>query len=92
MINGKTSSGFEFSVRPDAGEDWRLVDAMSDTQSDNRLTQLMGTRNVCKILLGEDGYRALEKHLQHDDGFIDTQDVNREISEIFTLIGDSSKN
>ncbi len=88
----QTSSGFSAEINDKATEDWRLYDAVSDTQSENAGKRLLGVRQICILMLGQSGYDALKKHIAAPDGSISVQDMEREILEIFGALGESSKN
>ena len=93
MKKVETSSGFVCMVNEDARRDWRLLDALDDAQSDEMLTRLRGVRSLCRLLLNEDGYKALQQHLAEPNGTVDMHAMEREVIEIFGLLGDgSSKN
>ena len=90
MKNITTSSGFECAVNEDARRDWRIVDALADAQSDSLVQRLKGLQKLCKLLIGEDGYSALQKVLAEPNGTVDMHAMEREIVEIFKLLGDGS--
>lgn len=87
-----TSSGFTAEINEQAAEDWRLYDAVSETQSESVGKRLLGVRKICILLLGQSGYDALMKHLAAPDGSVPLQAMEREILEIFGALGESSKN
>lgn len=87
-----TSSGFTAQINDKAAEDWRLFDAVSDAQSDDAGTRMLGVRQICLLLLGKPGYSALQKHLAAPDGSVDVHAMEREILEIFGALGADAKN
>lgn len=87
-----TSSGFTAQINDKAAEDWRLFDAVSDAQSDDAGTRMLGVRQICLLLLGKPGYSALQKHLAVPDGSVDVHAMEREILEIFGALGADAKN
>lgn len=87
-----TSSGFTAQINDKAAEDWRLFDAVSDAQSDDAGTRMLGARQICLLLLGKPGYSALQKHLAAPDGSVDVHAMEREILEIFGALGADAKN
>lgn len=92
MMEFTTSSGFTAQINDQAANDWRLFDAVSDAQSDNAGTRMLGVRQICLLLLGKPGYAALQKHLAAPDGSVDVHAMEREILEIFGAIGADAKN
>ena len=86
MIEGKTASGFAFTVPENVGSDWRLVDAIDDAQSEDRMAQLRGIRAICKIMLGPDGYERLKNHLAEKSGYINMKRMEAEILEVFAAV------
>ena len=87
-----TSSGFTAQINDKAADDWRLFDAVSDAQSDDAGTRMLGVRQICLLLLGKPGYSALQKHLAAPDGSVDVHAMEREILEIFGALGADAKN
>jgi hypothetical protein len=82
MIEGKTSSGFEFTVDERILEDWSLVEAISMADSDDESEQIRGLMNLVKIVLG-DQFDALKKHIaDRNDGYVPSPEVSATIVEI----------
>lgn len=92
MIEFTTSSGFTAQINDQAANDWRLFDAVSDAQSEDAGSRMLGVRQICLLLLGKPGYTALQKHLAAPDGSVPTEAMEREILEIFGAIGADAKN
>lgn len=84
MIEGKTKSGFEFAIDERILSDWRLVDAIGMSESDDASEQIRGVRNLMKLILG-DKANALEKHIaDKNEGFVPSKQVTDLITEIIT--------
>lgn len=86
MINGKTTSGFEFSVDERILKDMRFVRAFREWQKNN-----FAQADVLDILLGSEQGLKLEEHVAGKDGFVDAEIVAKEMGEIFELLQESSK-
>lgn len=85
MVTGTTKSGFRFTLREGAAEDFRVVEALADADSGDASAVLRGTVQLVRLLLGEDGKRALYDHLIAQHGSVPTARVSEEITEILTL-------
>jgi len=84
MIEGKTKSGFRFKIDERILSDWRLVDAIGLSESDDASEQIRGVRNLVKLVLG-DQTDALKKHLaDNNDGFVPMEKMTDIITEIIT--------
>lgn len=84
MIEGKTKSGFRFKIDERILSDWRLVDAIGLSESDDASEQIRGVRNLVQLVLG-DQTDALKKHLaDNNDGFVPMEKMTDIITEIIT--------
>lgn len=87
MITGKTSSGFSFVVNENLKNDFRFVLAYDELMNGTPAEQLSASPRLVKLVLGEDGAKALYKHVQDPDGFLPTDKVMAELAEIVTASG-----
>jgi len=87
MITGKTSSGFEFTVSENLKNDFRFVLAYDELMNGTPAAQLGASPKLVKLVLGEDGAKALYAHVQEPDGFLPTDKVMAELTEIVTASG-----
>ncbi len=84
MIEGKTKSGFKFAIDERILSDWRLVDAIGMSESDDASEQIRGVRNLMKLILGDQA-DALKKHIaDKNEGFVPSEQVTDLITEIIT--------
>lgn len=88
-ITGVTSSGFEFTVDDKAFEDWRFLKAIKNSQKHDEESQLNGMVDMVEIIL-KDQEDALCEHLQQEDGTVSTDDIMREVDEIFRICKEKS--
>lgn len=85
IIEGKTKSGFKFSLDERILDDWRFVDAIGLSESDDASEQIRGMRDLVKIVIG-DRYDAFKKHIaDKNDGFIPRDAVTDLVIEIVNL-------
>lgn len=93
MIEGKTSSGFEFSVNENIKKDWRFVKAisMAGSTKGNELTNVEGLTDLVTLLLGPAGEERLCQHLAQDDGTVPIERVSDEVREILHALGEAAK-
>lgn len=82
MKTAKTKSGFEFTVKDSALDNWELLEVLSDI--DDGKTQKMGA--AVKLLLGVEQANALKEHCRNDEGIVPASAMISEISEIFAEI------
>lgn len=88
MINGKTSTGFSFSVDERIGNNFRFVQAFADMKSDDADTRLAAMVELPRIVLGREGAARLQEHVADEDGFVPTDRVISEIVNIIQLVGE----
>ena len=70
MIEGKTKSGFKYSIDERILDDWNLVEAIGNSESDDASLVIRGMMDLSKLLLGEQA-NALKKHIaDKHDGFV----------------------
>lgn len=91
MTRIQTKSGFVWDVDEKKVGEWDFLDALCDSEDENKTVALKASRNVVKMLLGNDGASALAEHVKDKDGFKSSARVFEEFKEIMTLLGDSSK-
>lgn len=87
MINGKTKTGFQFSVDENCMNDMELVDILADDSVDEsfRMSALV------KKLLPGDQRKALYNHVRVN-GRVPVDAVIAEIEDIFDSMGNPGKN
>lgn len=78
MVNGITSSGFEFSIDDEVLDDYELLEAFVDIDSGNASKVVFALR----ALLGENQYKAAKDHLKRTVGRARTTDMVRILVEI----------
>ena len=82
MIEGKTKSGFEFSVDERVGNDWRLIKLIDKAENGNPAERVQATSKLVSFLLGDNEER-LEKHIaDNNDGFIPMPELTKELFDI----------
>lgn len=96
MINGKTSSGFAFTIDESALDDMRLIDTMTAilTPGASRADILAANSKGAEILLGPEQKEALYEHIgrQHE-GRVPVAAFAQELKEIMATPGkDAEKN
>ena len=82
MIEGKTKSGFKFTIDERALDDWRLIEAINDSESNDGSIVIRGMINLQTLLLGDQA-DALKKHIaDKNDGFIPKDAILNTMIEI----------
>lgn len=87
MINGKTKTGFEFSVDENNMNDMELVDILADDTMDDALRM----SHVVRKLMGRDQRKALYDHVRVN-GRVPVDAVIAEVEDIFAAMGNPGKN
>lgn len=87
MINGKTKTGFEFSVDKNAMNDMELVDILADDTMDDAFRM----SHVVRKLMGSGQRKALYDHVRVN-GRVPVDAVIAEVEDIFAAMGNPGKN
>ena len=87
MIEGKTSSGFEFAISKDVKNDYELVENLGELE-DNPL--ILG--KIVNQILGKEQTAKLKNHVRNENGIVPTDKMTQEIIEIFRNGGEETKN
>lgn len=91
MIKGKTTSGFKFEVNDGIGNDFRVLEAIADADSEDESAKVRGTVELVRVLLGKDGKASLYRHLEKIHGSVPTDAVLAEVTEILKISREESK-
>ena len=83
MITGKTHSGFEYTIADDIGDDYELLELMSDVRDGDTLAIFQ----LINKILGKEQHKALKEHCRVD-GVVSTTRMNEEIVDIFAASKD----
>lgn len=78
MIEGKTSSGFEYAIPEENLNNYELVEALSEVEENPLLIS-----KVVKLLLGDEQAKKLKDHLRTKTGIVPMDKMSDEIMEIF---------
>ena len=78
MMQGKTTSGFEFEVDEKRLDDMELVEAIAESD-----TNPIAIMRVIKLLLGDEQKQRLYDHLRTDDGRVPIKAATTAVVEIF---------
>lgn len=86
MLEGKTKSGFEFSIPDEALDNMELVETLAGVDANPLLLPRLVTQ-----LLGEEQKQKLYDHLRTESGVVPISLVDDEIMQIFQS-GKEAKN
>lgn len=78
MLKGKTSSGFQFQIAEGALDNYELVEALADIETDP-----LSVTKVVTLLLGKEQKEKLKDHVRNDEGVVTTTALMKEIEEVF---------
>ena len=90
MIKGTTKSGFAFEVNEGISNDFRVLEAIADADSEDESAKVRGSVELVRLILG-DGKKALYKHLEGIHGSVPVDVVIAEVVEILTACREQSK-
>lgn len=80
LIKGKTESGFEYTLDPEKVDNYELLEAIAAVEVDGQMLQFP---KVLSLLLG-DQVKALKDHVRGDNGVVKTENLIKEVADIFT--------
>lgn len=78
MLKGKTSTGFEFSIPKNTLDNYELVEAVGDID-----TNPLAVTKVVNLLLGKEQKEQLKEHVRDEKGIVTTTALMAEIEDIF---------
>lgn len=81
MIEGKTSSGFEYKVNAENAMSWEFVSAINDC--DTEPTKIV---EAARILLGREQLNALIKHTRGDRDVTPIEEMEKALEEIIEAL------
>ncbi len=91
MITGVLSNGFKYEVDERILNDFRLVDAIALSESDDNAEKLRGLTDYCKLIIGDVNMKKLQKMLKKENGgFIPQEAIYEAASEIMEAMKENS--
>lgn len=78
MINGKTASGFEYTLDPDKLNDYELLEKIGEME-ENPFT----LTSIVNMVLGKEQAKKLKDHIRSENGTVPIEKMTAEITEIF---------
>jgi len=78
MINGKTTSGFEYTLDPDKLNDYELLEKIGEME-ENPFT----LTSIVNMVLGKEQAKKLKDHIRSENGTVPIEKMTAEITEIF---------
>lgn len=82
MIEGKTSTGFEYELDEDALDDYELLDMLCEVDKGNETLVV----DVMKKLLGNDQEKHLREHVRNEKGRVLTSRMMEELGNIMASV------
>lgn len=77
-FDGTTESGFKYSISASKLNNFELLDALYETETNPLLIS-----KVITLLLGEEGKLKLMNHLREKDGTVPVDKLQKELADIF---------
>ena len=81
MVKGTTTTGFKFTIDPDAVKDMEFIELAADAEENGLLLPKM-----IEHVLGKDQKKKLYDHVRNNKGRVMIEDVSDEIKEIFSAL------
>lgn len=78
MLKGKTSTGFKFEIAESTLDNYELVEALGDID-----TNPLAVTKVVNLLLGEEQKDRLKEHVRNEQGVVTSTVLMKEIEDIF---------
>lgn len=78
MIKGKTDSGFKYEVSKDVANDYELVEALGELDTNPLLLS-----TIVNKVLGKEQTNKLKDHIRTEDGIVPTDVMMQEVMAIF---------
>lgn len=78
MIEGKTKSGFKYKIPKENLDNYELVEAVGESEVNPLLFP-----KVVNLLLGKEQTDKLKDHCRNENGIVSTEEMSKEIIEIF---------
>lgn len=88
MKEGKTKSGFAYSIDEEVMDNMELVEALAETRDEDPFA----IARVTTIIFGKEQKKRLYDHLRNDKGRVPVAEVMNTIEEIFEAFGQQGKN
>lgn len=78
MIEGKTDSGFVYSIEKKRLDNYELLEVITEVDENPTLIP-----KVLKLLLGQEQASALKEHVRDEDGIVPAEKMVEELGNIF---------
>lgn len=92
IIKGTTKRGFKFAIDKRIIKDYRFVEIISKTNSEDENEQLINVTKMVDLLFNDKKKKEeFLNFLSDEDGFVDSETVLSEVAEIISKLGDDIK-
>lgn len=92
MITGVLSNGLKYEVDERILNDFRLVDAIALSESNDNAEKLRGLTDYCKLIIGDANMKKLQKMLKKENGgFIPQEAIYEAASEIMEAMKENAE-
>lgn len=81
MIEGKTKSGFDYTIPEENLNNYELVEVLGEMEDNPLLIS-----KTVNLLLGKDQAKRLKEHLRTESGIVPTDKMSEEIMAIFESV------
>ena len=86
MLKGKTSIGFEYEIAEDVLNNYELVEAIGELD-----TNPLAITKIVNLLLGNEQKNALKEAVRDENGIVSVTELTNQITEIFQNHGEVKK-
>lgn len=80
MIEGKTTSGFEYQIPDSVGDDFEVLECMSRLQKND----ILAVVELIDLVFGVEQKNAFKEHCRDENGKVSTERMITEFFDIFS--------
>lgn len=84
----KTSTGFKCKIDEDIKNDYRLLKAISNADSEDASLKIKGTTDLVSLIFGENESKLMEHIAKKNDGKIPVEAVTAELTDVLNSINE----
>lgn len=88
MVKGITSTGYEFEIDDRKIGDFRFLKALRQSKSRDPEEQIIGAYDLVEMVLGKENVDDLCNHVAEPDGFVATEKMLSEVTEILQIVAE----
>lgn len=88
MFKGTTKSGYKFEIDERVKDDWRLLQAIADSESEDASIQIKGVSDLVNLFIGPNKTEFMKYISDNNGGFIPRTAVIAEITDMINSLNE----